>query len=141
MGKVNLSRVIMGGVLAGIIINISEFVLNEKVMKTQWEEAMKALGKSMPQGGSVMMVWILWGFVVGIAAVWLYAAIRPRYGAGPRTAVRAGLAVWFFTCLLTSIAMKNIGLFPISVLMLVWVLVESIVATVAGAWLYKEAAA
>ena len=31
---------------------------------------------------------------LGIAAVWLYAAIRPRYGAGPRTAVIAGLAVW-----------------------------------------------
>ena len=141
MGKVNLSRVILGGVLAGVIINFSEFLLNEKVMKTQWEEAMKALGKSMPTSGSAMMVWIVWGFVVGIAAVWLYAAIRPRYGAGPATAVRAGLAVWFFTCLLTSIAMQNLGLFPMSMLMLVWVLVESIVATVAGAWLYKESAA
>ena len=141
MGKVNLSRVILGGLLAGAIINFSEFILNEKVMKAQWEEAMKALGKSMPQGGSVMTVWIVWGFVVGIAAVWLYAAIRPRYGAGAATAARAGVVVWFFSCLLTSIAMQNMGLFPINVLVLVWVFVESIVATVAGAWLYKESAA
>ena len=88
MGKVNLSRVLLGGLLAGVIINFSEFILNEKVMKAKWEEAMKAMGKSMPQGSSAMMVWIVWGFVVGIAAVWLYAAIRPRYGAGGRSVAR-----------------------------------------------------
>ena len=27
----------------------------------------------------------VWGFLVGIFAVWLYAAIRPRYGAGAKT--------------------------------------------------------
>jgi len=141
MRKVNLSRVILGGLLAGIIINLSEFLLNEKVMRAQNEEAMKALGKTMPEGSAVMTTWIIWGFVAGIAAVWLYAAIRPRYGAGPGTAVRAGIAVWVFGWLLSMIAMENLGLFPISALALVWTLVECIVATVAGAWLYKESEA
>jgi hypothetical protein len=141
MRKVNLSRVILGGLLAGIIINLSEFLLNEKVMRAQNEEAMKALGKTMPEGSAVMTTWIIWGFVAGIAAVWLYAAIRPRYGAGPATAIRAGIAVWVFGWLLSMIAMENLGVFPISALALVWTLVECIVATVAGAWLYKESEA
>jgi hypothetical protein len=33
-------------------------------------------------------------FVLGILAVWTYAAIRPRFNAGPKTALCAGLAVW-----------------------------------------------
>jgi hypothetical protein len=43
-----------------------------------------------------MAAHLLWGFVVGIAAIWLYAAIRPRYGPGAATALRAGFAVWLF---------------------------------------------
>src|SRR5207249_3963498 len=39
-------------------------------------------------------MFLAWGFLVGIFAVWLYAAIRPRYGAGPKTALCAGAAVW-----------------------------------------------
>jgi hypothetical protein len=27
--------------------------------------------------------------------MWLYAAIRPRYGPGPKTAAVAGFALWF----------------------------------------------
>jgi hypothetical protein len=138
MGKVNFSRVILGGVLAGIVVNLSEFVLNEIVLKAQNEKAMQALGKPMPAGGAVMTTWIVWGFAAGIAAVWLYAAIRPRYGAGPGTAVRAGVAVWFFTWVLSMVAMQNMGVFPIAPFALVWTLVESVVAALAGAWLYRE---
>jgi hypothetical protein len=43
----------------------------------------------------VMM--IMTGFVQGIATVCLYAAIRPRFGPGPRTAAIAGTSVWFLT--------------------------------------------
>ncbi len=49
-----------------------------------------------PPGGAVMAAHLLWGFVVAIAAIWLYAAIRPRYGPGPATALRAGFVVWLF---------------------------------------------
>jgi len=138
MKSIATGRVILGGIAAGVVINISEYVLNEIVLKTQMEEEMKALGKGMPTGPAVVPVWILWGFALGIAAVWLYAAIRPRFGAGAATAARAGIAVWFLAQLLTSIAMANLGIFPVSVLVLVWTLVEAILATVAGAWLYKE---
>lgn len=140
MGKINLSRVILGGLLAGIIVNISEFLLHTVVLKAQHEAAMSALGKAMPTGGSTMTVWILFGFAWGIAAVWLYAAIRPRFGPGARTGACAGVTAWFFGGFLGSVAMWNMGLFPFNGVELVWTLVEAIVATIAGAWLYKEAA-
>ena len=141
MKGINFGRVILGGIVAGILINISEFLLNEKVLKDDWVAALKAMGKSMSGDSATLLVWVLYGFVLGIAAVWLYAAIRPRYGAGAGTAARAGVAVWFFTWLLSMVAMQNMGVFPIAPVPFVWTLVECIVATVAGAWLYKEAGA
>ena len=140
MKSVNWGRVILGGILAGVVMNVSEFVLNEVVLKKSNEDAMKALGKTMPESGGTIGVWIVLGFVIGIAAVWLYAAIRPRYGAGPGTAVKAGIAVWVLGSLYMTVVL-NLGLYPINVLLLVWTLVEAIVSTVAGAWLYKEEAA
>jgi len=139
MGKINLPRVILGGILAGIFVNISEGLLHAVVMKAQDAEMMKALGRTVPEGGGVMVVWLLWGFAWGIAAVWLYAAVRPRFGPGPGTAARVGVAAWFFCCLLSMVAMANMGLFPFNWLELVWTLVQDIVAVIVGAWLYKEA--
>jgi len=140
MKRINWSRVFLGGIVAGVLVNISEFLLNTVVLKNDWEAAMTALNKSMQWGGSTMMVWIIFGFVVGIASVWLYAAIRPRYGAGPGTAVKAGIAAWFFMSLLSTVAQMNMGLFPTNILTIscIWGLVEMIIATLVGAWLYKE---
>ncbi|MFN2386317.1 MAG: hypothetical protein ABR576_08535 [Thermoanaerobaculia bacterium] len=140
MGKINWGRVILGGIVAGIVINLSEWILNEFVMKEKWVAAMSALGKTGAMTTNQIIVWNIWGFLAGIGAVWLYAAIRPRYGPGAGTAVKAGIAVWFFAHLLAAIVMMNLGLFPRDLMMipLVWTLVETILATVAGAWVYKE---
>lgn len=138
MGKINLGRVILGGIVAGIIINISQFVLHNMVIKDAEMEAMKRLNITMQETGTNIAVWVLWAFAWGIAAVWLYAAIRPRFGPGPGTAVKAGLAAWFFSCLLTTVAMLNLGLFPFMAVGFLWELAHSLIGTVAGAALYRE---
>ena len=53
---------------------------------------------------------LAFAFLCGIAAVWLYAAIRPRFGAGLKTALIAGIAVWFFYRFLGAVAEMNMGL-------------------------------
>jgi hypothetical protein len=77
---------------------------------------------------------------LGIAAVWLYAAIRPRYGAGPKTAIRAGLVTWAVAVFLASLGNYPLGLFPtrLQVITSIVALVEIVVATLVGARLYKE---
>ena len=93
---------------------------------------MKRLNLVLPAGGSTIAVWLLWGFAWSIGAIWLYAAIRPRYGPGPGTAVRAGLAAWFFSGLLATVAMVNLGIFGFNAVGFLWELAASIIATVAG---------
>src|SRR5205814_1212771 len=79
-------------------------------------------------------------FVSGIGWRWVYAAIRPRFGAGVQTALIAGLAVWFFVGLLHAIGESPMGFMP-QQLMVIGTCVALIslpVATVAGAYVYKE---
>ena len=139
MGKINYGRVILGGIMAGIVINVLEYLVHEVLLKAQHVEEMKALGKTMPEGGSTIAVWIVYGFAWAIAAVWLYAAIRPRFGPGAKTALCAGLAVWFFDSLLPGIAMWNMTLMPLSPGQNFAELVVQVLAVIAGAAVYKEA--
>ena len=139
MGKINTGRVIVGGLLAGLVINAGEFVLNGVILAKDWEEAMKALNKE-PIAMQAIAIFLAVGFLTGIVAVWVYAAIRPRFGASAKTAVCAGLVVWTLGSLFVSIGQAPLGLFPRRLLVIgvVWSLVETILATVAGASLYKE---
>jgi len=143
MGKINVGRWVLGGIVAGILINVSETLLNVVFLKGQWESAMKALGKPAAESSGAMVVWMIYGLAFGLAAVWVYAAIRPRFGPGAGTAARAGLAVWFLACLLPNVALGNMQLLPGNLLLIstIWSLVETVVATVLGAWLYSEQAA
>ena len=139
MGKINTQRVVIGGLLAGLIINISEFILNMMVIGEDMNAAMARLNLP-PVGGNAIIVFVAFGFIVGILTVWLYAAIRPRFGAGPKTALIAAAFVWFMAYFYGSIGMGVMGIFPSQLLAIgmVWGLVELLIAGVAGAYLYQE---
>ena len=139
MGKINMGRVIVGGLLAGLVINLGEFVLNGYILEKDWESAMRSLGKE-PIGMQAVAVFLALGFLLGITAVWIYAAVRPRLGAGAKTAICIGLIVWVLTSLFTTLGQLPTGIFPnrLLIIPLVWGLVELPLGTVAGAWLYRE---
>lgn len=137
MGRINWSRVVLGGILAGVISLVLGSVLG-LLTRSEWEAAMKNM---KPPGGAVMAAHVLWGFVLGIATVWLYAAIRPRYGPGAATALRAGFVVWLFAHATFSLAAGAMDLLPQKIILIsaLWSLPETLIATLAGAWVYREA--
>lgn len=139
MGRINLGRVILGGLVAGIIIDAFEYVLNGVVLADQWTELMKSIDRPA-LGLNEIIAFEAFGFVLGLAAVWTYAAIRPRFGEGPKTALYAGLLTWITGYVLVDTMPTIMGIFPMPMtLMLIGVgLVEIVVATLAGAWLYRE---
>jgi pimeloyl-ACP methyl ester carboxylesterase len=140
MKGINLARVVLGGLLAGLIVNVGESVFNGWLFAAEMEAALARLNLP-PVGGSAIGVFVLLGFSLGIALVWLYAAIRPRFGAGVNTALCAAAAVWFFAYVYPSVGFAVMGLFPTRLIAigLVWGLGELMLAAVAGAWLYHEA--
>ena len=139
MGKINLGRVIMGGIVAGIIIDIVEYVLNAIVLANRWNAIVSAHNLAQFSMHAIMAFNII-GLVTGIAAVWTYAAIRPRFGEGPATAFIAALLIWVVAYLLSDASNAVIGLYPVSMTVTLACvgLVEIVVATLAGAYLYKE---
>jgi hypothetical protein len=92
--KINFGRVLLGGLVAGLILNIGEFLLNDMVLGTQMKAFFLAHKFDEP-GGIFLPVALGMTFVLGIVIVWLYALIRPRLGAGPKTAIIAALIAWF----------------------------------------------
>ena len=139
VGRINLGRVIIGGIVAGIIIDVIEFILNGVVLSEHWHAQMAAL--NLPQiGTNAIIIFNVLGLVTGIAAVWTYAAIRPRFGEGPGTAFIAALLVWVLAYLSADAANAVAGFFSVTlaVTMICVGLVEIVVATLAGAYLYRE---
>ena len=139
MGSINLGRVFLGGIVAGIVINIFEYVLNAIVLADSWR-AVTAAHNLLTVGGTAILVFNIIGFVIGIAAVWTYAAVRPRFGEGPGTAFIAAILIWLVGYVINDTYNAVVGLFPLSLtLILIGVgLVEIVVATLAGAYVYKE---
>ena len=140
MGKINWEKVFLGGLVAGIIIDVVEGILEGVILGPQWRQAMQALGHPLQETGVNMTLHILLGFAYGLTALWLYAAIRPRFGSGPKTAFYAGVGVWVLGSLLPSVNWGPRGLLPghLFTIAVIVGLVEIVVATEAGAWLYKE---
>jgi len=139
MGKINLKGVIIGGLVAGVVLNIVDFVLFGVVLKDQMAAMMQAMGK--PAISSGQMIWFTCiDFLFGIYLVWLYAAIRPRFGAGPGTAVKAGLVAWVVAGLLHALFEWPMGMMPQNTLVLVTLvaLVQQPLAAVVGAKFYTE---
>jgi hypothetical protein len=140
MAKTNIARVILGGIVAGIVLDILGYIADGILLAPQWTAGMTALGK----GGfstSQMVGNLILGLATGIFAIWLYAAMRPRYGAGPKTAISAGLALWVATVLLPNFGFMGVaGLFSPSLTVMTTAagIVECVVAALAGAALYKE---
>jgi hypothetical protein len=79
---------------------------------------------------------VLSGFVL----IFLYVAMRPRFGPGPRTAVIAAATLWVARWISPALYYLAIGLFP-GRMLLIWLivgLVGLIAAALLGGAIYRE---
>ena len=139
MGNINMGRVILGGLVAGLVINIGEFLLNGMVLADQMKSFMTQHNFTEPKNFIVIAVALT--FVLGIVIVLGYACIRPRFGPGVKTAIIAGLLAWFGIYFYSGIINGVLFGIPMNtmIMVIVWGLVEFCLGAIAGAWLYKEA--
>ena len=142
MGKINMGRVTLAGIVAGIVSDILGYLVDGGLLAPRWAAGMAALGH--PEFSSDQWIWFnSQGIVGGIVVIWIYAAIRPRFGAGATTAVLAGVAVWVVGSLIPNLSFMWFGgLFSrhLTAYTTAGALVEIVVGAIAGAALYKESA-
>ena len=139
---INTSKVIVGGIVAGAVANVIDFAINGFVLADMQKAALDALNPSLAASAmqsSKIPIFVALDFVWGFAIVWVYAAIRPRFGPGAKTAAIAGVGSWVLGA--TSIAffaamgMFSWNFFAIGALC---ALINAIVSTIAGAKFYSE---
>jgi hypothetical protein len=138
MGEINYQRLFAGGLLAGVL-----FVIGETLFSTIFSGAvaqwMQTMNLTEPTGGAMVGL-VLLTLSLGLGAVWLYAAIRPRFGPGPVTAAIAGVVIWALAVVFPALTYVFFGV-PIDGgfwLYVTWWLVVGPAATIAGAWVYQE---
>ncbi len=140
--RINIRKVFLGGMVAGMIIIIlnvvAQLVLGDRVQRDMnaW---MPGSADRMSMSGLAIAIGIVMKFIIGILLVWIYSAIRPRFGPGPRTAIYAAVSVWILGAIFFSdflfMGMMSVPSYSI---LEVLQLFTFVIATLAGARLYKE---
>jgi hypothetical protein len=94
---INASKVVVGGLVAGVVANVVGYVLFGMLLAPRFEAELAAAAPTLAGRGATGMAIateVVSSFVVGFLLVWLYAAMRPRFGPGPKTAILAAVVVW-----------------------------------------------
>ena len=145
MGKINWGRVVLGGMLAGVVLIVLATVSTALfVGREGLNRAMHALRPSTSGIGAPIFFLSVF-LVLGILMTWWYAAMRPLFGPGLKTAAIAGLAVWVTVVWLgvVGFALKGVAMgqpYPLPsgpMLPMVYLLIM-VTSTISGAWIYKE---
>ena len=142
MSSINTGRVVIGGLLAGVVMNACDMFWNMVVLKDDMLAISQRLGMdpAAATSFSAAVPWIIVDFVIGFALVWNYAGFRPRFGPGPKTALLAAVAPWLVTSAVV-FGFASMGLMSIAVFVkgTAAAAVTTVLGSIAGALLYKEA--
>lgn len=139
---INTSKVVAGGFVAGIVMNVVGYLgqavlLGPRMMSEMVAAAPSLEGKGMGTGALTGRV--LTQFAVGLLLVWLYAAMRPRFGPGMKTAALAAFVVWLCGFLFyldwLYLGMMSPGLYALTSLVMI---ITLLIAAGVGAMIYKE---
>ena len=141
---INTQKVVAGGLAAGVVLNVIDYLVNAVIladaMKTDANNFQPGLGDSMAQmAGGTIAGHVLMDFVVGCLLVWTYAAMRPRFGPGAKTAIYVALLFFCFGMILSSGYMEIGMMAPKTwwTYALIW-LVNLVLASWVGGRLYTE---
>src|SRR5262245_59197391 len=102
MKPINVPSVIVGGFVAGLVFNIGDFIINVVLLAADNAEMAVRLGldPTIMEKPAGILPFVAIDFLFGWLAVFTYAAIRPRFGPGPKTALIAGLIPFLATVFL-----------------------------------------
>lgn len=139
---INTNKVVVGGLAAGAVMNVIDFVVNGWLLKSTYERELTALKPSLIEGmerPATFIGFIICDFVAGLLLVWTYAAIRPRFGPGTRTAASSAILLWLVQGVVFA-SMCLIGIFSWNFFVVgaLVTLINLLISGYVGAAVYKE---
>src|SRR5215207_3088749 len=142
MARINWGRLILGSLIAAIIMFVTDGFIHETIAKADWRAVYAGLGAAEPAPhGTSMAYFAVYEIGRAFTAMMFYVTMRSHFGAGPKTAVLAGIIGWIAFSLTGPAQFIPLGFFSNALWLKLGAihLVTSIVATLAGAALYKSA--
>ena len=144
MTKINFARLFVGGLIASILLFVSDGFLHEQVFKPYWEYVYQGIGAKQPDPSHT---WALVYFFIfelgrGFGAIFIYALMRPFYGVGPKTAILSAIAAWLAFSVTAPAEFIPLGFYGrrLWVMVAAAQLVTSILANLIAAWIYRDPA-
>ena len=141
MPKLNWNRFIIGGLVAAIILFLTDGFFHESVVGADWNSVYAAIGAREPTENAVSMVYFaIFELGRGFIAMFLYTLMREPFKPGPKTAALAGIVAWLAFSVTGPAQFIPLGFYSHALWAKVgaYQLVTSIVATIAGAAIYKD---
>ena len=143
MSKINWGRFIVGCLIAAITMFFTDGFIHETIAKADWKAVYDGLRAVEPEPHGFSMVYFaLFELGRGFTAMMFYVTMRSIFGPGPKTAVLAGIVGWIAFSVTGPAQFIPLGFFTNTLWLKVGALhlITSIIATIAGAALYKDAA-
>ena len=141
MNKISWGRLFIGGLIAAVILFLTDGFLHENLVKEYWQYLYQGLGGQPPPAHNLSMVYFFI-FELGraFAAMLFYVLMRPFYGAGPKTAVISAIMAWFVCSVTGPAEFIPLGFYGRRLWVVVagFQFVTSIVANLIAAWIYRD---
>ena len=142
MSKMNVPRILAGGLVSGLVMNVGEAALHAGVLGPDTETLYKKLQAPLPNPATTIPLLVGMTFLLGLVSIWLYAALYPKLGGKVKTAMIAALVVWILAHVWSGVYIgagyAGIMTPKLAWIPVIWGLFESSLGTLAGSVLYRE---
>ncbi len=94
---INTQKWVVGGVVTGIVMNVIDFLVNKFVFGARYVAELNAFKAGLgdtAMAGNAVWVYVVFDLIIGLALIWTYAAMRPRFGPGFKTLAYAAILFW-----------------------------------------------
>ena len=135
---INSGKVVVGGLVAGVVANGLDYLFQGVVLKPDFEMFRQRLNLD-PVAANNPVPWIVVDFILGFLLIVTYVGFRARWGPGPKTAIYAGVVI-FVSIASVMGALTAIGVFTTDTYLKssALSLITTISAALAAAFVYKE---
>lgn len=144
MPQLNWSRILIGGLVAAIIAFFTDGFFHERVVGDDWKAVYAALGAREPEhDASGIAYFVIFELGRGLISIFVYALMRQPFKPGPKTAVLAAVVTWLAFSVTGPAQFIPLQFYSTALWgkVAAFQLVTSIIATIAGAAIYKDGTA
>ena len=140
MSRISVGKAVAGGILAGIVLGLFDFVTNNFLLADEWQAIAQRhdIDPALMGGNRALVTMVVADLLLGLVLGLTYASIRPRFGPGPGTGAIASLIVFMPAALLLVTFAGWLMPWDLYVRQTIVMFIALLAAGFAAGWVYAE---